>query len=253
MNLKKQLRAYSHEIQSSPREEHLIQTIERSEDIFFAAEQSSFLSYPEILRFQLRFIRKRWWLLQLGLLLGLWTLLLLIHEEMYTQRCMGAAASLFVILLMPELWKNRSSQSMEVEGASYYSLRQIYAARMLIFGVVDILFITLFCQAASRWLYYDLSQLLVQFLFPMSVTACICFHTLHSRHIRSESFAIVLCLIWSFIWLLVLLNEAVYTLISLSLWFAMSGLVLCYLSISVYRAICSCNTYWEVDLDEIEL
>lgn len=253
MNLKKQLRTYDHEAQIRPREEHIIQTIERSEETFFAAEQNLFLSYPEILRFQFRLIQKRWWLLQLGLLLGLWTVLLLTREEIYTQRCMGAAASLFVILLMPELWKNRSSHSMEVEGASYYSLRQIYAARMLIFGIIDIALITLFCQATSQWLYYDLNQLLIQFLFPMSVTACICFHTLHSRHIRSESFAVILCLMWSLIWLLVLLNETVYALISLSVWFAMSALALCYLSISIYQAIHSCDTYWEVSLDEVEL
>mgnify|MGYP006990195710 CR=1 FL=1 len=49
------------------------------------------------------------------------------------QRILGVVASLFIILIIPELWKNQTYQSMEIEATSYYSLRQIYAARMSLF------------------------------------------------------------------------------------------------------------------------
>ena len=48
--------------------------------------------------------------------------------------------------------------------------KQVYAARMLLFGVTDIFFITLFLGAASAGLHYELSELVVQFLFPLCVT-----------------------------------------------------------------------------------
>lgn len=78
---------------------------------------------------------------------------------------MGVAAALFVILIIPELWKNRSCECMEIEAASYYSLKQVYAARMLLFGVTDVFLITLFLGTASAGLNIGLSELVVQFLF----------------------------------------------------------------------------------------
>lgn len=81
---------------------------------------------------------KRWWVLQFMLLVALWIALSSIHDEIYIKRSMGVAAALFVILIIPELWKNRSCECMEIEAASYYSLKQVYAARMLLFGVTDV-------------------------------------------------------------------------------------------------------------------
>ena len=60
-------------------------------------------------------------------------------EAVYIQRSMGVIASLFVILIIPELWKNRTFQCMEIEASSYYSLRQVYAARMLLFGMAMVI------------------------------------------------------------------------------------------------------------------
>lgn len=61
---------------------------------------------------------------------------------------MGTLAPLFVVLVLPELWKNRSSGALEIECTAYYSLRQIYAARMVLFGLVDLALLTLFFSAA---------------------------------------------------------------------------------------------------------
>lgn len=85
---------------------------------------------------------------------------------------------MFAILIIPELWKNRSCRCMEIEAASCYSLEQVYEARMRLFGITDIFFITLFWGTASEGLHFELLQLIVQFLFPLSVTACICFEIL---------------------------------------------------------------------------
>ncbi|MDM8211473.1 RNA polymerase sigma factor [Mediterraneibacter glycyrrhizinilyticus] len=48
------------------------------------------------------------------------------------------AETLFAILIIPELWKNRANCCMEIEGSTYYALRQIYSARILLFGLADI-------------------------------------------------------------------------------------------------------------------
>ena len=149
MNQKEKIEASEKKIQ---------ETICKSKNAFFMAEQERMLSYHDFLWIQFRVIQKRWWVLQFIILVALWIALNSIHDEMYIKRSMGVVAALFVILIIPELWKNRSCECMEIEAVSYYSLKQVYAARMLLFGVTDIFFITLFLGAASAVLHYELSE-----------------------------------------------------------------------------------------------
>jgi hypothetical protein len=164
---------------------------------------------------------------------------------------MGVAAALFVILIIPELWKNRSCECMEIEAASYYSLKQVYAARMLLFGVTDVFLITLFLGTASAGLNIGLSELVVQFLFPLCVTSGICFGILCSKYSFSETVAIILCVIWSAVWLFVVLNENVYTMVTIPVWLALLGATILFLILTVCRILKNCNQYLEVSLDEI--
>lgn len=232
-------------------EEKIQETICKSKNAFFMAEQERMLSYHDFLWTQLCVIQKRWWVLQFMILVALWIALSSIHDEMYIKRSMGVVAALFVILIIPELWKNRSCECMEIEAASYYSLKQVYAARMLLFGVTDIFLITLFLGAASAGLHYELSELVVQFLFPLCVTACICFGILCSKYSFSETVAIVLCVIWSAAWLLVVWNENVYTMVTVPVWLVLLGVTILFLAFTIYRILKNCNQYLEVSFDEI--
>lgn len=251
MNLEEKIGKYKEMVQIKPQEEKIQETIRRSEKAFFMAEQEKMLSYREFLWVQLNVIQKRWWILQFFILASLWAALTSIQDEMYITRSMGVAASLFVILIIPELWKNRSCECMEIEASSYYSLKQVYAARMLLFGIVDIFFITLFLGTASVGLHFELLELIVQFLFPLCITACICFGILCSRRFFSETVAIILCIIWSAVWLFIVLNESIYTAITIPIWLFLLGLAVFFLAFTTYRILKSCNKYLEVSFDEI--
>lgn len=242
MNQKEKIEASEKKIQ---------ETICKSKNAFFMAEQERMLSYHDFLWIQLRVIQKRWWVLQFIILVALWIALNSIHDEMYIKRSMGVVAALFVILIIPELWKNRSCECMEIEAVSYYSLKQVYAARMLLFGVTDIFFITLFLGAVSVGLYYELSELVVQFLFPLCVTACICFGILCSKRSFSETIAIVLCVIWSALWLFIVLNENIYVMVTVPIWLMLFGLAMIFLGFAIYRILKNCNQYLEVSFYEI--
>ena len=146
-----------------------------------------------------------------------------------------------VILIIPELWKNRSCECMEIEVASYYSLKQVYATRMLLFGITDIFLITLFLGFVSAGLHYELSELVVQFLFPLCVTACICFGILCSKHAFSEMVAIVLCVIWSAVWLFLVLNEKIYIMVTVPIWSALLGTTILFIAFAIYRILKNCN------------
>ncbi len=123
MNQKEKIKKYRESIQVEASEEKIQETICKSKNAFFMAEQERMLSYHDFLWTQLRVIQKRWWVLQFMILVALWIALSSIHDEIYLKRSMGVVATLFVILIIPELWKNRSCECMEIEAASYLFIK----------------------------------------------------------------------------------------------------------------------------------
>lgn len=246
-NIEKKLRTYRENRGIRPDEQSIQETIRKSIETYCFAEQKHPLTNREFLWTQLRMIQKRWWLFQSLLLLLLWFTLPWMQNEQLTQRVFGVAATLFMILIVPELWKNRTCQAMEIEAAAYYSLKQIYAARMLLFGIVDIVFITLFCGLTTASMNILFSQLLVQFLFPMAVTAAICFGILCSKYAFSAATAIMMCIVWNAVWLIIILNEKLYAAITFPLWLAFIGIAFVFLAFTIYQTLHCCNHYWEVN------
>ena len=110
MNKKEKIKKYRESVQVEANEEKIQETIYKSKNAFFMAEQERMLSYHDFLWTQLRVIQKRWWVLQFMILVALWIALSSIHDEIYLKRSMGVVATLFVILIIPELWKNRSCE-----------------------------------------------------------------------------------------------------------------------------------------------
>lgn len=251
MNWEDRIKMYKEDNSTKCREEKIQETVQRSINAFYISEQEKTLTYQDFLWIQLKVLQKKWWVLQFFILIALWIVLNSINDEVYLKRCMGVAASLFVILIIPELWKNRSCDCREIEAVSYYSLKQVYAARMLLFGITDISFITLFLGTAITGLHFELLELVIQFLFPLCITACICFGILCSKYSYSETVAISLCVIWSAIWLLVVLNENIYRMITVPIWLVLLGLAILFLSFTIYRILKNCNKYLEVSLNEI--
>lgn len=250
MDLERELREYKDGIKIDPNKQKIAETVRKSIEAYCFAEQERILTYWEFLWVQLRLIRKKWWGFQILSLILLWAVLPSVQLEQLEQRILGVAASLFIILIIPELWKNQTYQSMEIEATSYYSLRQIYAARMLLFGIVDIVLITVFCMSAVFIQDILFSQLLMQFIFPMTVTAAICFGILCSKYPSGETTAIMMCITWSAIWLVVILNEKIYTAITFPLWLVFIGIAFAFLVHAIYRTLHCCNLYWEVTSNE---
>jgi hypothetical protein len=245
MNLEQLLKSYQKQSQSAPNEEKISQTVQTAKQSLYSAWQETMLSCDEFLWIQLKLIQKRWWFLQFLLLCFAGAILASSWEESHIQRGMAVCSTLFSILTIPEFWKNRSSQSMEIEKTAYYSLRHIYAARMLLFGIADALLLTLFCGMAILGFHFPFERLLIQFLLPMIVTSAICFGTLGSRQKMTEASALALSVLWSALWLLITLNERVYAAVTLPVWVGILGMSLLFWCLAVSRTLNSCQEYWE--------
>lgn len=253
MNLEKILNDYKEAMKTVPGEQNIRETVKKSISAYYSAEQECPLTYAEFLWAQLRLMRKRWWFFQTLLLSVLWAVLPSVQSQQRMQRIFGIIASLFIILIIPELWKSQTYHSMEIEAASYYSLRQIYAARILLFGTVDAVLIILFCGLTTITINILLSQLLIQFIFPMVVTATICFGILCSKYPFSETTAVMMCIVWSALWLLIVLNENIYAAITFPLWLTFIGIALVFLTFTIYRTLHYCRDYLEVNLNGIDI
>ena len=199
-------------------ESKLQKTIAVSKSAFLAGESERTVSHAEFLYQQSRYIKKQWWLIQAVLLFALCLLLHQTEGALHIRRSLGVAAPLFVILILPELWKNRSYDAMEVEGTTFYTIRQVYAARLTLFAGVDLLLLSVFFAAASLMARITLWEMMIQFILPFNVTCCICFRCLYSKVINTEALSLLLCCFWIVLWTLVILNDAVYYKISFPMW-----------------------------------
>ena len=227
------------------KEEKVMQTIAVSKSAFLSGELEQTVSPKEFLFLQGKLIQKRWWLLQ-GLLLAIVCLFLQQVEADYLiRRALGLAGPLFVILILPELWKNRNFDAMEVESTTFYTIRSIYAARLTLFAVVDLLLLSVFFAVASMVARISLWEMLIQFILPFNVTCCICFRTLYAKRIRSEALAMLLCILWTGVWAMLILSDAVYSMISVPVWIASlsaSILGICY-------TLCQGKEKWQQTLE----
>ena len=237
MEIEKKLRAYAREKKNAKiKEEKLQQTIIKANEEYWKSEEERNLSWIEFLYQQASYIQKRWWAAQGMILFILWLTLSMLESSNYIRRCMGIVAPSFVIMILPELWKNRNSGAMEIEGAAYFSLKKIYAARMLLFGMVDVCLLSIFLVVSNFTLQITFMDILIQFILPLNVTCCICFQSLCSKRSENVFSSLFLCLIWIAVWMLVVLSDNIYESISIPIW---GGII-------IFSAIYVCYSIWRV-------
>lgn len=230
MTVEKLLKAYGETHRERPADEEKLRvTVEASKEAFRKGEAEGEISWLEFLYQQAAYIRKRWWAAQGCVLGALWIALFFSHSGIYARRCMGILTPCFVILLLPEFWKNRSSNAMEVESAAYFPLRKIYAARLILFGMADMCFLSVFGIVSAFTIRMTVMDFLIQFILPFNVTCCICFLTLQSRRNFGIDSSLTLCMGWVMVWVFAVLNESIYARISLPVWIAaIAGSSVCF-------------------------
>lgn len=233
-------------IEVEPEEREIRSVVQKAKTTFLKRESTQILPFHEFLWNQFLMIKKKWWAIQFAVLCMGWLLLSNEQEPFYVRRSMGVLASLFSILLIPELWRNLSNRCVEIEMASYYSLHQIYAARIILFGIMDVLFLTIFMGGAHYALGISIASLITQFLLPMVVTACICLFIL-GKYFRNRWIATGLCALWGGAWWAISAIDQLYSAILLPMWLAVFAFSCLFLAFTIYRLLKSCDNYTEVN------
>lgn len=208
--------------------------------------QETFIRFQDFLWTQLKLIKKKWWIMQFILLIILSYILKVEESTRELHRSLGVASSLFVILIIPELWKNQANNSLEIECTAYYSLKQIYASRLIIFGVVDVSLLTIFFLTSSVFLDFPIVSFMVYFLFPLCMTTIICLIILSSKRHVSETTTVISCLFWSVIWLSIILNDIVFKIITLPVWILLLSFSIIFIGLLIRNVLNHTNHFWEV-------
>ena len=216
-------------------EEKLQKTIAISKRAFLEGEQERPVSRLEFLLEQSRYVKKTWWLLQGALLAAVCLLLADMEADYAIRRCLGLAGPLLAVLVLPELWKNRSADATEVECTTLYTLRSIYAARLTLFAGVDMVLLSAFYAGTSLLCRITLWEMLTQFMLPFNVTCCICFRTLYSKRINSQALSLLLCVLWAGAWSVLILNDAVFLAISVPAWVSLLAASVFFMGYTLYR------------------
>ncbi|MDE6312618.1 MAG: hypothetical protein K2M46_03200 [Lachnospiraceae bacterium] len=237
---------FENKIQVFCNETSMQEAVLKSKKAYYEAESAKSLSKTEFLYQQSKYIKKRWWLIQGLLLTVLWLFLNYLESSYYIQRSIGIAAPLFVLLIIPEIWKNKNADAMEVECTTLYSIRQIYAARMILFALVDLVLLSVFFAASSYTAKITIWELAIQFFVPFNVACSICFGTLYSKKVKSPILTLLSCFIWIAVWEQIVLNEIIYKLLSVPFWIAMLVLSFLYLGYSIGKGQKQCMETWEV-------
>lgn len=214
------------------KEEKINTTIEIAKESFYINQNMKLMTYKEFLFTQFKFIEKRWWLIQTFIMAVLLILLSRNHINTKVWKDAALLIPLFVIMIIPELWKSKRCQTIEIENTAYFPLRKIYSARMILFAMVDFVILNTFFIMASLTIKITIWDLIIQFVIPLLVTCCICFHVLCSKKYNSELTAVCLCLLWSAIWRIIILNKELYLSISKPLWILLiivSSFYLCFI------------------------
>ena len=206
-------------------------------------------SYFEFLFEQFKFIKKRWWVLQGGILLLLWLLLADSDGGANTERAVGALAVMFSVMIIPEIWKNRRFSAVEIEKTAFYTLRQICAARILLFAAADLAMITIFFGISVHTLQISVYRIIIDFLIPFNVSCCICFRLLYSKWSDMEYTAVFLSMVCILIWALIVSDDSVYQRISMPAWIGLLTVSFFYMVFCIHRSQCDCEINWEVKMD----
>lgn len=239
-NIKRKIESYNDLVSENfISQKHLQETIDISKGIVSNFEANS-ISYMEFIYQQSFFIKKRWWILQALVLFIIWIMIKDIGEEFYTQRMLGLGSPIFAIFILPEMWRNITNSSIEIESASYYSLSKIYSARIVLFALVDIILITIFFILTDL----PIEIFIINFLIPFNICCCISFKAL-SKTKNKKEYAVVGLVFWTAIWTMISSNNYIYNTIIIPIWVILLCLSFGYLLYSIKEVTINSMLLWE--------
>ncbi len=231
-------------------EKKMIQTIEAAKKEYQRQMLLEPMNMWEFLFQQMTSLSKSYWFTQLTVFfVAAFSLGFLNLHEVISENKMSYCAiygPLLIIFSIPELWKNISTNTYELENTTYFDLRKVYLSRLVLVGMLDLIVATILTVITVKTSGFSPYGAVIYFFVPFNLNCCICFSLLCSKiKICSELLAVCSCISGAFIWYLLVNNYHVYELLQMKTWYVLLGLSLVYLIFSGKRIVKSGKCYLE--------
>ncbi len=96
-------------------DKEISQIVKKAGNVLYEQAEKNMLSYHQFLNIQLKQIQKRWWVLQAFLLIMICFWIHSDRDGYYANRSLGIAGAMFIIFLVPELWKNEKISALRLK------------------------------------------------------------------------------------------------------------------------------------------
>ncbi len=231
-------------------EKKMLQTIETAKKEYRRQMLIDPMNGWEFLFNQMMSLSKKYWLSQLIVFLIAALSLIFINFDSHISQTkisyFAIYGPLLIIFSIPELWKNISANSFEVEGTTYFDLRKLYLSRLVLVGMLDLILATILTAILVESSGLSLYRAAVYFFVPFNFCSCICFSLLCSRRkICSEQLAVGGCISGAILWYLLVKNYQVYELLQINIWYLLLILSFGYLIFVGKRIVKSGRCYLE--------
>lgn len=231
-------------------EKKLLETIDAAKKEYHRQMLLEPMSGLEFLFEQMLSLSKRYWLMQLVVFFAAAISLgfLNSYEGMNDKKITYCAiyAPMLIIFSIPELWKNVSAKTYEIENSTYFNLNKIYLSRIVLVGMLDLILATILTVITVKTGGFSPYEAIIYFFVPFNFNSCICFSLLCIRRISSELVAASGCIGGGVFWYVLVNDYHVYELLQTKTWCVLLILSLVYIIFSCKRFVESGRSYLEV-------
>ena len=164
-----------------------------------------------------------------------------------TERTLGTMSVMFSVMIIPEIWKNRSFSAVEIEKNSIlFTAPDLCCKDIAVCSGGFTYDYRFFFGVSVYTLQISAYRLIIDFLVPFNVSCCICFRLLYSKWNDMEYIAVFLCIACILIWTLIVSTDSIYQRISMPIWGSLLIISFGYLIFCVHKSQCNCEINWEV-------
>ncbi|UWD47318.1 hypothetical protein NYR90_12270 [Clostridioides difficile] len=197
---------------------------------------------------QIGFIRKRTWIIQLLVLCTICSLLFNSAKEtnsFYEMLALvSVAAPLFILTNIEEIAKVYNNSVLEIEFSTKNTLHKIIATRMIVFGVSDLLLMSIILLLAKQIIDINILYIIIYILVPFNLMSIGCLEIINRNKGKHTNYY---CMIYGIslvllIFMLATFKNSIYQFEAIDQWliiFLVTSVILTYEIKKTWKHLCS--------------
>lgn len=201
----------------------IAKTILHSKEALCDASKNAAVTDKQFIFTQMHFIRRRMWLLQLGFLLVIYMIVTAMQQQNFMTKqilpLLSIAAPLVILINIMDFASFYSPGMLEIEMATRFSLQKTVAAKLLIFGVSDAMFLIVIAIFGAQITQIHLFLMILYCAVPFNCMCLGCVVLLKKVSVQHFNIAaVILAAVFSGLFGILNLNGVMYASVFNAVW-----------------------------------